>query len=285
MVPPQREDLVMGLRIQTNIASINAQRNLRQNGVGLDRSMERLSGGYRINKSMDDVAGLAISETIRSNVRGMAQAQRNAQDGISFVQVAEGGLNETSNILIRLRELAVQAASDTVGEKERGFINVEVQQLRQEMDRIAQTTEFSGMKLLDGSADILEFQVGSKGSEDNRISYNAGEANASTSNLGIAGISVESKDAARDTLGKVDEGIMSVNTMRANFGAIQSRMSSTINNIEVYRENLTAANSRIKDADMAEEAANLAKTAILQQAGVATLAQANQTTGLALKLI
>lgn len=275
----------MGLRIQTNIASINAQRNLRQNGVGLDRSMERLSGGYRINKSSDDVAGLAISETIRSNVRGNAQAQRNAQDGISFVQVAEGGLNETSNILIRMRELAVQAASDTVGEKERGFINVEVQQLKQEMDRIAESTEFSGMKLLNGSASELDFQVGSRGSEDNRITYDAGKANATTSNIGVSGVSVDTKSAARSTLDKVEDGINKVNTMRANFGAIQSRMSSTINNLEVYKENLTAAQSRIKDADIAEESANLAKTAIMQQAGVATLAQANQTTALALKLI
>jgi len=275
----------MGLRIQTNIASINAQRNLRQNGVGLNQAMERLSGGFRINKSMDDTAGLAISETIKSNLRGMGQAQRNAQDGISFVQVAEGGLNETSNILVRLRELSVQAASDTVGERERGFIDVEVQQLKQEVDRISKTTEFSGMKLLDGSADMLEFQVGSKGTEDNRITYNAGEANATADNIGISGLSVASKDGARSSLEAIDGGLAKVSTMRANFGAIQSRMSSTINNIEVYRENLSSANSRIRDADMAEESANLAKTAILQQAGVATLAQANQTTALALKLI
>ncbi len=275
----------MGLRIQTNIASVNAQRNLRQNGSGLEKAMERLSSGYRINKSMDDVAGLAISEQMRGSIRAFGQAQRNAQDGISFVQVAEGGLSETSNILVRLRELATQAASDTIGEKERGFVNIEVQQLKQEMERIAQTTEYSGTKLLDGSASELDFQVGIRGSENNRITYDASKANATVSSLGVSGISVDSKSSARDTLDSVEEAIAKVAGMRSNFGAVQSRMSSTINNIEVYRENLSAANSRIKDADLAVESAELAKTSILQNAGVATLAQANQSTGLALKLL
>jgi flagellin len=247
--------------------------------------MERLSSGYRINKSMDDVAGLAISETIRGQVRGLGQAERNAQDGISFVQVAEGGLNETSNILVRIRELATQAASDTVGEAERGFVDLEVQQLKSELDRIAQTTEYSGTKLLDGSGSQLDFQVGVRGGENNRISYDAGKANASTDNLGVSGISVSSKDDARDTLESIDSAIKNVASMRAEFGAIQSRMNSTINNISVYRENLSAAQSRIKDADMAAEAANLAKTSILQQAGVATVAQANTAAALALKLL
>jgi flagellin len=275
----------MGLRIQTNQPSITAQRHLRVNGQGLDTSMERLSSGYRINKSMDDVAGLAISETIRGQVRGLGQAERNAQDGISFVQVAEGGLNETSNILVRIRELATQAASDTVGEAERGFVDLEVQQLKSELDRIAQTTEYSGTRLLDGSGSQLDFQVGVRGLENNRISYDAGQANASTDNLGVNSISVASKDDARDTLESIDSAIKNVASMRAEFGAIQSRMNSTINNISAYRENLSAAQSRIKDADMAAEAANLAKTSILQQAGVATVAQANTAAALALKLL
>lgn len=275
----------MGLRVQTNLASINAQRNLRANGAGLERSMERLSSGYRINKSMDDVAGLSISENLRGQIRGLGQAQRNAQDGISFVQVAEGGLNETSNILTRMRELSTQAASDTIGTTERGFVDIEVQQLKQELERIAQTTEYSGTKMLDGSGGVLDFQVGIRGNENNRISYDASKANATIGALGVGGISVSDKGSARSALESVDDAIKKVAAMRGNFGAIQSRMNSTINNLEVYKENLQSATSRIKDADIAEESANLAKTSILQNAGVATLAQANQSTGLALKLL
>lgn len=275
----------MGLRVATNIPSINAQRNLRTNSAQLQTSMERLSSGFRINKSSDDVAGLAISEKMRGQIRGLGQAQRNAQDGISFVQVAEGALSETSNILIRVRELATQAASDTVGETERGFINVEVGQLLAELDRISSTTEYSGTKLLDGSGGSLDFHVGTSGSKDNVISFNAGEANATSSALGVSGMSVGSKDDARSTLDNIDQALTKVGTIRANFGAIQSRMGSTINNLAVYQENLEAANSRIRDSDMAQEAANLAKNSIIQQASVATLSQANNNTALALKLL
>ncbi len=276
----------MGLRIQTNIASVNAQRNLRQNSGGAERSMERLGSGFRINKSMDDVAGLAISETMKGQLRGLGQAERNAQDGISFVQVAESGLNETSNLLNRVRELATQAASDTIGDTERGFVNIEVQQLVTEMDRIATTTEYSGSRLLDGSGQTLDFHVGFRGDPSkNVISYDAGAANAQTSALGVDGVSVASKDDARGTLDVIDQAISKVAAMRAGFGAIQSRMSSTISNISVYREALSAANSRIRDADMAEESANLAKANILQQAGTAVLAQANSANALALKLL
>ncbi|MBS1984004.1 MAG: flagellin FliC [Bdellovibrionales bacterium] len=275
----------MGLRIQTNIASVNAQRNLRTNSAGLEKAMERLSSGYRINKSMDDVAGLAISENMRGALKGLGQAERNAQDGISFVQVAEGGLSETSNILVRMRELSTQAASDTISDTERGFVNVEVQQLKAEMDRIAQTTEYSGTKLLNGSGKTLDFQIGIRGDENNVITFDAGAADAQAGTLNVDGISVAEKGDARDGLEKLDGAIQKVAEMRASFGAIQSRMSTTVNNIEVYKENLSAANSRIRDADMAEEAANLAKTNVLQQAGTATLAQANMSNNLALKLI
>lgn len=275
----------MGLRIATNIASVNGQRQLKANGGTLERSMERLSSGYRINKSSDDVAGLAISEQMRGQIRGLAQAERNAQDGISFVQVAEGALSETSNILIRIRELATQAASDTVGETERSFIDIEVQQLLTEADRIAETTEYSSTKLLNGSGSRLDFHVGTTGAENNIISFDAGEANATAGALGISGLGVESKDAARSTLDSVGEALTKVGSMRANFGAVQSRMGSTINNLSIYQENLQAANSRIRDADMAAETANLAKASIMQQASVATLGQANQNTALALKLL
>jgi flagellin len=275
----------MGLRIATNMASINGQRQLKANGAHLDRSMERLSSGYRINKSSDDVAGLAISEQMRGQIRGLAQAERNAQDGISFVQVADGALSETSNILIRIRELATQAASDTVGENERKFIDVEVQQLLVEMDRIAETTEYSGTKLINGSGSKLDFHVGTKGTENNIISFDASQANATTGSLGVSGLGAQTKGDARATLDNIDQALTKVGTMRASFGAIQSRMGITINNLAVYQENLQAANSRIRDADMAAESANLAKSSIMQQASVATLGQANQNTALALKLL
>jgi flagellin len=275
----------MGLRIATNMASVNGQRQLKANGAHLDRSMERLSSGYRINKSSDDVAGLAISEQMRGQIRGLAQAERNAQDGISFVQVADGALSETSNILIRIRELATQAASDTVGANERKFIDVEVQQLMVELDRIAETTEYSGTKLINGSGAKLDFHVGTTGADNNVISFDAGEANATASALGVSGMSVADKGDARSVLNGIDDALTKVGTIRANFGAVQSRMGITINNLAVYQENLQAANSRIKDADMAAESANLAKSSIMQQASVATLGQANQNTALALKLL
>lgn len=275
----------MGLRIATNMPSVTAQRQLRLNSGGVEKSMERLSSGLRINKAMDDVAGLAISESMRGSLKGLGQAERNAQDGVSFVQVADGGLAESTNILVRIRELATQAASDTIGDTERGFVNVEVTELTKELDRIARTTEYSGARLLDGSAPSLDFQVGIRGGEMNRITYNAGEANATTDALGVDSLSVASKDDARRTLENIDPAISKVAAMRAQFGAIQSRMQSSINNIETYRENLSAANSRIRDTDIAEETSNLAKANILQQAGVATLAQANQSTALAIKLL
>jgi len=275
----------MGLRIATNMPSITAQRQLRLNSTGVERSMERLSSGVRINKASDDVAGLAISESMRGSIRGLSQALRNAQDGVSFVQVADGGLSESTNIMVRIRELATQAASDTIGDAERGFVNVEVTELTKELDRIARTTEYSGARLLDGSAPSLDFQVGIRGGEMNRITYQAGETNATASALGIEGFSVATKDDARAVLEEIDPAISKVAAMRANFGAIQSRMQSSINNIETYRENLTASNSRIRDADLAEESSNLAKQSILQQAGVSTLAQANTSTALAIKLI
>ncbi len=275
----------MGLRIATNISSVNAQTRLRRNSENIEKSMERMASGKRINKSSDDVAGLAISEKMNGQIRGLNQARRNAQDGVAFVQVAEGALNETSNIMIRVRELATQAASDTVGETERGYLNVEVGQLLTELDRIANTTEYSGTKLLDGSAGTLDFHVGVGGSEENIISYDAGLANATASALDVGGMAVDTKDAAKSTLENIDQALTKVGTMRANFGAVQSRLDKTISNNATYEENLIAAKSRIQDADMAVEASNLAKDQILQNAAVSTLAQANNNTNLALKLI
>lgn len=275
----------MGLRINTNLASINAQRMLSQSTAKVEKAQERLASGSRINNSSDDVAGLAIAEQLRSVNRGQAQAERNAQNAISFFQVAEGGLSEVNNIIIRTRELAVQSASDTVGEQERGFLNLEGQQLKQELDRIVKTTEFSGKKLLDGSAGTLDFQVGAKGGDDYKISYDAGAANASTSELGVDGFDLSTKSGAQSALDHIDDALSKVGSMRANFGAVQSRMQSTIANLGVAQTSFTAAESRIRDADMAVESSNLAQAAILREAGTAVLAQANSNNQAALKLL
>lgn len=280
------EEDIMGLRINTNVASLNAQRNLMGTKLGLDKSLERLSSGYRINRAGDDAAGLAISENLRAQIRGLKQASRNAQDGVSLVQVAEGGLNEVSSILIRLRELAVQAASDTIGPVERQFLNVEYDQLISEVDRIADGTEFNGTPLLAGTGAILDFQVGIRNDPQiDRISFDASKADANSAALGVNLTSVADKASAQNSLAAVDAAIMSVSAMRADFGAIQNRLQSTINNVAIATENLSAANSRVRDVDVAEESAELMRNNILLQAGTSVLAQANQTTATALQLL
>ncbi len=276
----------MGLRINTNTASLNAQRNLMGTKLSLDKSLERLSSGYRINRAGDDAAGLAISENLRAQIRGLKQASRNAQDGVSLVQVAEGGLNEVSSILIRLRELAVQAASDTIGPVERQFLNVEYDQLVSEVDRIADGTEFNGTGLLSGTGAILDFQVGTRNDPNiDRLSFDASKADANTAALGINLTSVADKASAQNSLSAIDSAIVSVSAMRADFGAIQNRLQSTINNVAVNVENLSAANSRVRDVDVAEETADLTRNNILLQAGTAVLAQANQSSNSALQLL
>lgn len=276
----------MGLRINTNVASLNAQRNLLGTKWGLDKSLEKLSSGYRINRAGDDAAGLAISENLRAQIRGLKQASRNASDGVSLVQVAEGGLNEISSILIRLRELSVQAASDTIGPVERQFLNVEYDQLVSEVDRIADGTEFNGTQLLSGTGSILDFQVGTKNDPNiDRLSFDASKADANSAALGINLTSVADKASAQNSLAAIDSAIVSVSAMRADFGAIQNRLQSTIGNIAVSVENLSAANSRIRDVDIAEETAEMTKNNILLQAGTSVLAQANQSSNTALGLL
>ncbi len=276
----------MGLRINTNVASLNAQRQLMGTKLSLDKSFEKLASGFRINRAGDDAAGLAISENLRAQIRGLKQAQRNAQDGVSLIQVAEGGLNESSSILIRLRELAVQAASDTIGPVERQFLNVEYDQLVSEIDRIAEVTEFNGTSLLSGTGAILDFQVGIRNDPMlDRISFDAAKADANSAALGVNLTSVGDKASAQNSLSAVDSAIMSVSAMRADFGAIQNRLQSTISNLAIATENMAAANSRIRDVDVAEETAELTKNNVLLQAGTAVLAQANQSTGSALTLL
>lgn len=276
----------MGLRINTNLMAVNAQRNLRVNNNVLAGNVEKLASGNRINKSADDAAGLAISEQLQANIRSYMQSGRNALDGISFIQVAEGGMNEVSNMITRLRELSVQAASDTVGARERGYLNNEVQQLKLEMERIAQSTEFNGTKLLNGSGDKLDFQIGIGNNEFNdRISYQPGATNVTLDRLGLASIDVADKTQAQQGLEALDNSIAVLNENRAALGALQNRLYSTIQNNEVAIENFSAAKSRIRDADLSVVSSELSRDQVKAQASTAVLSQANSSTAVALKLI
>jgi len=276
----------MALRIATNVQALAAQRNLRINHDAQNQQLERMSSGSRINRAGDDAAGLAISEKLRADIRSMKQATRNANDGVSLIQTAEGAMNEVSNILIRLRELSIQAASDTVGSGERAFVDKEVQHLKQEIDRIATATEYNGRNLLNGSSGLLDLQVGIKNDPVNdRFTYDAGAANVTLGALGIGDVATIEKEEAQNNLQMIDTAIFRVNENRASLGALQNRLGSTINNLEIYRENLESANARIRDTDMAEATTELVKNNILTQANIATLAQANQNPQLALKLI
>jgi len=276
----------MGLRINTNVESMVAQNNLRKVTARQNSALEKLSSGNRINKAGDDAAGLAISEKLKAEIRGTQQATRNAGDGISLIQTAEGGLNEVSNILIRLRELSVQSASDTVGDQERKFSELEFKQLTQEIDRIAKSTEYNGKKLISGEGESLDFQIGTKNEPGfDRLSYLPSESNATGENLGVASLSVLTKESSQENLERIDVAISGVNSNRANLGALQNRLQSTIANLEVKTENLASANSRIRDTDVAETSAELTKTNILSAASTSVLAQANNAQQSALKLI
>ncbi|MGE4231804.1 MAG: flagellin [Bacteriovoracia bacterium] len=276
----------MGFRIATNTTALNAIRTLNTTRSRLDKTLEKLSSGSRINRSGDDAAGLAISENLIAQVRGLRQAKRNAQDGVSLIQVSEGGLNEISNILIRLRELSVQAASDTVGETERKFTDREFQSLKEEIDRISNATEFNGTPLLNGRAGILEFQVGTHNNPIlDRIVYNGENANSTLASLKLGGESIATKLGAQTSLSVIDDALIQVNSIRADLGAMQNRLQSTIANLAISDENLSAANSRIRDADVAEESSELTRNNILLQAGTAVLGQANFASKVALKLL
>lgn len=276
----------MGLRIATNVAAINAHKNLTANGRNLERSFARLSSGQRINQAADDAAGLAISENLKAQIRGLRQAGRNAQDGISLVQVAEGSLNEVSSMLIRLRELGIQSASDTIGDTERKFTDVEYQQLKSEIQRITESTKYNGYDLLNGTGGVIDIQVGAHNDPfQDRISFNSSAANASVEALGMTAETVSTKEAAQKSIAMVDSAMISVNAIRANFGAMQNRLQSTFQNIQVADENFSAANSRIRDADVAAESTELTRNTILQQAAVSVLGQANSSQQMALKLL
>lgn len=281
----------MGLRINTNIASLNAQKNLGRSQASLERSLDRLSSGLRITRAGDDAAGLAISESLRAQIRGLGQAQRNASDGISVIQTAEGALNEIASILIRLRELAVQSASEgSISNTERSFLNNEFSSLQSEVTRIAQATKFGGRVLLDGTlsgtGSALTFQVGiNNNATVDRITLNVGNATASGLAVQATDAAVSTTASAQSALAKIDTAISSVSTLRGDLGAAQNRLQSTINALQSSVENLSAANSRIRDVDVAAETAALTRAQVLQQAGIAVLAQANVTSQVALQLL
>ena len=271
-------------RIFNNIASLNAQRLLGVNSSRLATSVERISSGIRINKASDDAAGLAISEGLRSDIRALRQAVRNANDGVSLINVTEGALNEQAGILIRLRELASQAATGTVSSTERATIQLEFSALRNEVDRIAATTEFNGQKLVDGSlassvtsTSQIFIQIGINSSADSRINLNeqvALEAMTSTG-LSIHELSVTSAQGALSALSQMDTSISQITAGRGKIGAVQNRLSKSISNLSVGIENLTAADSQIRDADLAHEVAMLTRNQILVQASTAMVGQAN----------
>lgn len=284
--PFSSETTTMGLRINTNIPSIQSQKSLTKVTQETADNYSKLSSGQRINKAADDAAGLAISEKLKAEIRSSKQANRNANDGISLVQVAEGGLSESSNLLTRMRELSIQAASDTLTDSDRDKSNIEYEQLKLELDRISQTTEFNGKKLLNGSGPELDFHVGvGDNSSDDRVSYSSKDLNAGTQALGISSGSISSKINAQEGLGKIDHAINMLSAQRATVGSLQNRLISSSNNLGTYHENMSAANNRIRDVDYAEESATKARNSILGEANTSVLAQANMTGKSALKLL
>jgi flagellin len=276
----------MGLQINTNEVSLAAQRNLEATDQNYKATVQRLASGSRIVQASDDPAGLAISDSLDANIRSLGAAIRNAQDGVSLIQVFEGGTNEINNMLVRMRELSMQSASDTIGDKERAMLDNEVQQLKDEVQRIARTTKFAGRELLSGESVNMEFQVGpGNNAEVDRIRFNPGDTDMRTGALGIESINVNNREDARNNLESIDEALTKVNDIRARVGSAQSRLTTTISAQQIFSENLMAAKSRIKDADIATESSNMTKYSILRQAGVAVLTQANQTPALALSLL
>lgn len=275
----------MAMSIRTNISSLNAQRNLYSTQNQMDSSLSRLSSGFRITKAGDDAAGLGISTKLESQIRSYSQAVRNANDGLSVIQSTEAALNEQANVLTRLRELAMQSASDGVGNSERTYIDRESTALVSELERIAQVAEYNGTKLLNGAAATLDFQVGVYATSNDAISFTGLNATTGSTGLAISGIGLASKGSALAALASIDYALSQVSDKRATLGANGNRFQSAIANIQAFSESLSAANSRIKDVDVAEETSRMSRSQILLQAGVSVLAQANQMPQMALKLL
>ena len=271
----------MAITVNTNVGALNAQRNLNKSQQGMMKSMQRLSSGLRINSAKDDAAGLAISDRMTSQIRGMNQSVRNANDGISLAQTAEGALQESTNILQRMRELAVQAGNDTNTTADRTSISAEITQLNSELDRIANNTQFNGKNLLDGT---LDSSIQVSANADSGIGIKMTQ-DFDAAGLAVGSIAVDSAANATAAVTSIDAAIVKIDTNRGTLGAVQNRLESTISNLSNVSENLAAARSRILDADIASETSAMTKNNILQQAGVSILSQANQTPQLALSLL
>jgi flagellin len=267
--------------INHNISAVFANRMLTRTERELSKSIEKLASGLRINRAGDDASGLAVSETLRSQIRGIGQAQRNALDSISFIQTAEGSLQEVHSILHRLRELSVQSANSIYSAQDRNLIQVEVSQLIQEIDRIADTTEFNRFKILDGSNRDFEFQVGPN--PDQKISVVMKTMTSAA--IGVSGLTMSTVASSNEALKRVDEAVDTVSQQRATFGAVQNRLEHVVSNLAVAEENLQAAESRIRDTDMATEIVNFMRLKILQDSGVAMLMQANLKPQSVMKLL
>lgn len=275
----------MGLTVNTNLASNNALTNLNSTTRSLGASFERISSGLRITKAGDDAAGLGVAENLSAAARGLRQAMRNANDGTSLIQVAEGATDEVANIVKRMRELAVQSSSETLEDTERAYIQTEFTELADEVDRIAAVTEFSGVMLTDGSDADLDVQVGLNDSLNDRITITLGDLTTATLGVDTGTIDLSTAAGAQGALAGIDAALDTINGYRAGYGATQNRLESAMRNLETQAENFTAAESRIRDADFAYETAQMSKNQIMQQAGVSVLAQANQLSQSALKLI
>ena len=281
----------MGFSLRSNMTSMHTRKILAVNQGELKQSLERLSSGYRINKAADDAAGLAISENLGSQIKSFDQARRNANDGVSMLQVAEGAMNEVSNVLIRLRELAVQASTDTLASRDRSFLNSEYRSLKLEIDRISETTEFNGTFLINGaiSASGVDFQIGIEATANDRLNITI--ANSNTSSLGSTGSSTLSntqlieKTSARNALDVIDKAILDISERRSTMGSSQKRLSSTATNLSNSAENIVKANSQIKDVNIAEETAKFTRVQIFNSFVTSMMAQANQTPQMALRLL
>jgi flagellin len=287
--------MIMGLRIQNNVEAFNAHRQLTGTAAKAAKAMEKLSSGYRINRAADDAAGLAISEKMRGQIGGLAQAQRNVQDGVSLVQTAEGALTEVHSMLQRVRDLKVQYSNGTLDDNDKEAIASEVKQLAVEIDKIRDDTEFNGIKLLDGTggtSGTVSFQVGANAGETISVTtQDITDSATSTGQSALQTVATAGTDAAASTavaavtLDNIDDAIESVSSLRASFGAVQNRLEHRLNNLATYQENLVASESRIRDVDMAAEMVNFTKLSILQQAGTSMLAQANQAPQSVLSLL
>jgi len=275
----------MAISVVTNVASLRAQRNLNKTANAMTGHIEKLSSGLRINKAGDDAAGSAISSQLTAYEQGLKQANRNANDGVSLIQTAEGAMNEMTGIVQRMRELSVQAANEgTMDSTERGYLDQEFQLLESELDRIVNVTEYNGQKLVDGSVSSgVSFQVGMKNTGNDRISVSI--ANSNSTSLGLNDESLSSASNAQKAIAALDTALQTINTTRGTLGATQNRLEATMSNLSVMHENMAAGNSRIKDVDVAEESAAFTRSQILSQAGTSMLAQANSLPQSALSLI